>query len=48
MPFYEDWKPSAVLQEEPHPYEKFAREEDKLFKSYVKRTENLKKREEFQ
>jgi len=46
MPFFESWKTGALLQEQRHPYEKFARENDKLFHSYVKRTQNLKKREE--
>ena len=44
-PFFDDWQSVVQIKEKQHPYQKFARENDKLFSSFKRRTENLQLRD---
>lgn len=40
-PFYTEWIARVKIEEKIHPYQKFARDNDKLYHSFIKRTEKL-------
>lgn len=41
--YFEKWSQQVDIETELHPYEKFARPNDKLYESFIKRTQELKK-----
>ncbi len=41
--YFEIWSRQVDIETKPHPYEQFARPHDKLYESFIKRTEMLKK-----